>query len=84
MKDELKETIDKFVDGLTPEEIKMQLKLAYLQMERCKEVLNGADVEPVEMMDNGLSSDLELFYSCKKRAAECAHLNKIVKEANIE
>ena len=84
MRDEMKETIEKFVDGLTPEEIKEQLKLAYLQMERCKQVLNGADVEPVEMKDNGLSSDLELFYSCKKCAAECAHLNQIVKEANIE
>lgn len=84
MRDEMKETIEKFVDGLTPEEIKEQLKLAYIQMERCKQVLNGADVEPVEMMDNGLSSDLELFYSCKKRADECAHLNQIVKEANIE
>lgn len=84
MRDEMKETIEKFVDSLTPEEIKEQLKLAYIQMERCKEVLNGADVEPVEMKDNGLSSDLELFYSCKKRATECAHLNQIVKEANIE
>lgn len=84
MRDEMKETIEKFVDSLTPEEIKEQLKLAYIQMERCKQVLNGADVEPVEMKDNGLSSDLELFYSCKKRAAECAHLNQIVKEANIE
>jgi hypothetical protein len=44
-------------------------------MEKCKNVLKGYDVEPVEMMDNGDSSDLELFYRCKKAAEELAYLN---------
>ena len=44
-------------------------------MEKCRKVLRGYDVEPVTMMDNGESSDLELFYQCKKTAEELAYLN---------
>lgn len=69
-----------FVNQLTPDQIREQLVLAYLQMELCQRVLRGEDVEPVEMMDNGESSDLELFYRCKKVADELAYLNKMVHE----
>lgn len=66
----LKKKLNAFVNQLTPDEIREQLVLAYLQMERCLQVLRGEDVEPVSMKDNGLSSDLELFYMCKKKAEE--------------
>ena len=59
-----------FVDGLSPEEAREQLILAYLQMEKCIRVLRGHDAEPVEMLDNGRQTDLELFYRCKKVRAE--------------
>lgn len=65
-----------FVDGLPEEAVREELVLAYLQMERCQQVLMGDDVEPVEMMDNGESSDLELFYRCKKAHAELSLLNE--------
>jgi hypothetical protein len=67
-----------FVNQLTPDQVREQLVLAYLQMEKCQTVLKGYDVEPVEMMDNGESSDLELFYHCKKAAEELVYLNKMV------
>lgn len=67
-----------FVYQLTPDQVREQLILAYLQMEKCQNVLNGYDVEPVEMMDNGDSSDLELFYRCKKASEELAYLNQLV------
>lgn len=68
-----------FVGGLSEEECRSQLVLAYLQMELCQNVLDGEDdVEPVSMMDNGESSDLELFYKCKKAASELSYLNDIV------
>ena len=66
----LKDIFEKFVNGLTEEEARKELVLAYLQMERCMDVLKGVDVEPVEMKDNGESSDLELFYQCKKMRDE--------------
>lgn len=65
MRSEKSEILDKFISTLTPEQIKWELKLAYHQMERCIQVLNGEDVEPIKMKDNGLSSDLELYYKCK-------------------
>lgn len=74
----LRKKINAFINQLTPDEIREQLVLAYMQMERCNQVLRGESVEPVPMMDNGLSSDLELFYSCKKTAEELAYLNGIV------
>ena len=69
-----------FASQLPPDECREQLVLAYLQMERCQQVLRGEDVEPVAMKDNGESSDLELFYRCKKAAEELAYLNKMVYE----
>lgn len=74
----LKDIFEKFVNGLTEEEARKELVLAYLQMERCMDVLKGVDVEPVEMKDNGESSDLELFYRCKKCAEELAYTNDLV------
>ena len=62
----LSEKFSAFVSQLTPDQCRKQLALAYMQMERCQQVLRGEEVEPVEMMDNGDSSDLELFYLCKK------------------
>ena len=76
----LKKDFTKFVSQLSPDEVREQLVLAYLQMEKCQEVLKGTDVEPEKMMDNGESSDLELFYRCKKNAKELAYLNKMVHE----
>lgn len=74
----LKKRFTAFVNQLTPDQVREQLVLSYLQMEKCQAVLKGYDVEPVEMMDNGESSDLELFYRCKKAAEELAYLNKMV------
>lgn len=78
----LNDIFEKFVNGLTDEEARKELVLAYLQMERCQEALDGNDVEPVEMKDNGQSSDLELFYKCKKAANELSYLNDIVSKSN--
>ena len=64
-----------FVDGLTPSQTKEQLVLAYLQMENCRSLLRGENAEPVSMMDNGDSSDLELFYQCKKVREELDYLD---------
>lgn len=66
----LKKKFTAFVNKLSADEAREQLVLAYLQMERCMQVLRGLDVEPVEMADNGQSSDLELFYACKKLREE--------------
>lgn len=76
----LKKRFTAFVNELTPDQVREQLVFAYLQMEKCQQVLKGEDVEPIEMMDNGESSDLELFYRCKKVADELAYLNKMVHE----
>ena len=74
----LKKRFTAFVNQLTPDQVREQLVLAYLQMEKCQAVLKGYDVEPESMMDNGESSDLELFYRCKKTAEELGYLNKMV------
>lgn len=74
----LRKRFTAFVNQLTPDQCREQLVLAYLQMEKCQNVLKGYDVEPVEMMDNGDSSDLELFYRCKKAAEELSYLNEMV------
>lgn len=67
MKQENVKIINHFVASLSEKEAREQLSLAYQQMELCMEVLNGnKEAEPVKMRDNGLSSDLELFYKCKK------------------
>ena len=65
-KKKLRKKFTEFVNRMSDDEVRKQLVLAYLQMERCQQVLRGEDVEPVEMKDNGMSSDLELFYLCKK------------------
>lgn len=62
----LRKKLTEFVRSLTLNDVRGQLVLAYLQMEKCQQVLRGEDVEPVAMKDNGMSSDLELFYLCKK------------------
>lgn len=55
-----------FVNSLTEEQVREQLVLSYLQMECCNRILHGEEVLPVKMLDNGRSSDLELFYECVK------------------
>lgn len=74
----LKKRFTAFVNQLTPDQVREQLVLAYLQMEKCQAVLKGYDVEPETMMNNGKNSGLELFYSCKKAAEELAYLNQMV------
>lgn len=69
MKKEDVKVINYFVASLSEKEAREQLSLAYQQMELCMRVLNGEKgIGPVTMKDNGLSSDLELFYKCKKVA----------------
>lgn len=69
MKKEDVKVINYFIASLSEKEAREQLSLAYQQMELCMRVLNGEKgIEPVTMKDNGLSSDLELFYKCKKVA----------------
>ena len=70
------EKFREFVGGLSNAECREQLALAYMQMELCLAVLRGEEVEPVDMKDNGESSDLELFYQCKKVSEELVYLNK--------
>ena len=65
-KDEFKKKMRAFVSGLSEEEVRRQLYFAYLQMEKCRKVLKGDNVQPVDMLDNGESTDLELFYTCVK------------------
>ena len=71
----MKPKLREFVLGLSERELRNELIAAYLQFERCRRVLRGEDVEPVDMKDNGYSSDLELFYQCRKCADELAYLN---------
>ena len=78
----LKKRFTAFVNQLSPDQVREQLVLAYLQMEQCQRVLRGEDVEPVTMLDNGESSGLELFYRCKKAAEELAYLNQMVHDGN--
>lgn len=72
----LRKKFTAFVNQLSPDQVREQLILCYLQMERCQQVLRGEKVEPVEMKDNGESSDLELFYTCKKVREELDILNQ--------
>lgn len=76
--DDLKKKMQAFVCSLSEGEARNELVLAYIQMERCCRVLSGEDVGPVSMMDNGESSDLELFYRCVKVRDELAILNGLV------
>lgn len=69
MKQEDIKIINYFVASLSEKEAREQLSLAYQQMELCIDVLSGDNnVKPVMMKDNGLSTDLELFYKCKEVA----------------
>lgn len=72
----LRKKFTAFVNQLSPDQVREQLILCYLQMERCQQVLRGEDVEPVVQMDNGESSGLELFYMCKKVREELDYLNQ--------
>lgn len=74
----LRKKFTAFVNQLSPDQVREQLILAYLQIEQCQRVLQGKNVEPFEMLDNGESSDLELFYQCKKAAEELSYLNEMV------
>ena len=80
-KNNLKKKFSSFVSKLTPDQVREQLVLAYVQMEKCQQVLRGENVEPVDMMDNGESSDLELFYQCKKVREELDNPNQTEKKA---
>lgn len=82
--DELKKKFSDFVGKMSTDEVREQLVLAYLQMEKCQQVLRGENVEPVKMMDNGESTDLELFYQCKKVAEELAYLNDCLSKREDE
>lgn len=56
-----------YICELSEQEVRKQLFLCFCQMERCISLLHGdKKVKPVEMADNGLSTDLELFYTCKR------------------
>ncbi len=74
----LRKKFTAFVNQLSPDQVREQLILAYLQIEQCQRVLQGKNVEPFEMLDNGESSDLELFYQCKKAAEELSYQNEMV------
>ena len=69
MRQEDVKIINYFIASLSEKEAREQLSLAFQMMERCLGVLNGNNkIKPVSMKDNGLSSDLELFYKCKQIA----------------
>lgn len=63
---ELKARLAAFAESLSPEEAREQLVLAFLHMERCRQVLRGEDAVPAVMKDNGEDTALELFYQCRK------------------
>lgn len=73
-----REKFSDFVGALSEDMVREQLVLSYVQMECCRAALCGDAVEPVEMLDNGESSDLELFYTCKKVSEELSYLNRMV------
>lgn len=73
-----------FANQLTLGQAREQLVLSLLQMERCRQVLKGVNVEP---LDTGilcgcsdLRIDLELFYNCKKVREELSLLSKEMQE----
>lgn len=70
----LRKRLADFVGRMSEQEVREQLVLAYLQMERCNRILRGEQVEPVDMLNNGKNSDLELFYMCKKVREELDYL----------
>ena len=59
-----------------------QLQLCWKHFRVCAQALNGADVQPVGLIECdelGDCDDLELFYKCKKMAEEKAFLEKELK-----
>lgn len=80
----LRKKFTAFINQLSPDQVREQLVLAYLQMEQTQRVLRGENVEPLTMLDNGESSDLELFYQCKKSAEELAYLNQVVSKPKVD
>lgn len=62
----LRKRLTAFVNQLAPDQLREQLVLSFLQMDRCIHALRGDAVEPIEMMDFCDRMDLELFYRCKK------------------
>ena len=77
------EKLRMFVATLSEQEAREELVKAYLMMESCLAALDGKDEEPVEMRENGLDSDLELFYTCKKVKAERDMLDKDCKVKSL-
>lgn len=67
---DMKDGFRRFIDSLDEKDVRRELLQAYMMMERCLAVLDGKDTGPVAMKDNGRSSDLELFYACRKRMKE--------------
>ena len=66
-----------FVSGLSASSARRELLLAYEMMEDCTAILRGETPPvPVEMLDNGLSSDLELYYTCIERMEQVRELKK--------
>ncbi len=66
-----------FVGSLTEAEARDELFLAYVMMEDCLAILRGEKApRPVVMRDNGLSSDLELYYTCLERMSQVRELKK--------
>ena len=68
--------MERFVGTLSESAVRRELVNAYMQMERCQMALRGLPVEPVVMADNGQSSDLELFWQCRKMYDELSYVNK--------
>ena len=57
-----------------------QLKLCWKHFHVCAQALDGANVQPVELIgcdELGDSDDLELFYKCKKIAESKKSKDKI-------
>ena len=79
----MKDKFERFVASLSEEQVRGELVSAYVMMERCQQLLKGEKVEPVDMMDNGESSDLELFYRCRKAREELDYLNGMLAKCHV-
>ena len=73
------EKLQSFIATLSDAEARHELLLSYQMMERCRDIIDGKDVEPVTMKENGLDSDLELFYMCKKLKRDRDELDELRK-----
>lgn len=74
----------KTLDDLTPAELREQVLLCHEHMQRCCEVLDGADMEPVELVDVNDSADLELFYKCKRLGGLSRRSRNLLRNGNRE